>query len=71
MTLFECCKKCTTDRHAGCHGTCERYLADRAKLDEINALRAADIESRTYVITSVNKNKKKNSRKRKGWNDKQ
>lgn len=60
MNLFECCKNCN-DRHLGCHGTCERYLEDRAKLDEINRVKNAENECRSCVIEGVLKNKKKNN----------
>lgn len=69
MNLFECCRKCTTDRHPGCHSACERYLEARAKLDEINAVKSAEGECRSYAIEGVIRNKKKNFRKRKVWID--
>lgn len=65
MNLFNCCKNCT-DRHAKCHSTCERYLKDRARLDEINAVRNVQVECRSYVIEGVIKNKKRNLRRKKG-----
>lgn len=48
--LFACCENCTTKRHVGCHATCEEYLADRAKLDKINAERRKQYEPENYTL---------------------
>lgn len=37
-----CCYNCT-DRQVGCHGTCERYKAERAEMDEYRAHRIEEI----------------------------
>ena len=34
---FDCCKGCE-DRHVGCHGVCESYLADKAENDAEKAM---------------------------------
>lgn len=31
MAVIKCCKGCT-DRHEGCHSTCERYIAEKANV---------------------------------------
>lgn len=31
-----CCKDCT-ERHPGCHGTCEKYIQQKADLDAAKA----------------------------------
>lgn len=36
MASFECCYKCT-ERHAGCHASCEKYLATKKAYDEKKA----------------------------------
>ena len=35
MDKITCCKDCEV-RTLGCHGTCEKYLAEREALDEYN-----------------------------------
>lgn len=37
-----CCKKCT-ERFPGCHGTCEKYIQQRAEYDKQKAERNAKI----------------------------
>ena len=34
---IDCCKPNCPDRSGDCHGTCERYLTQRAELDATNA----------------------------------
>lgn len=55
------CKDCT-DRHAGCHGTCEKYLSWNKIHDEEKAvIRKAKTENneyRDYIIKSVMKRRK-------------
>ena len=49
MAKFDCCVKCS-DRKAGCHGSCEAYLADRAKnLEEKERERQIKDAERDYV----------------------
>lgn len=36
MSMIYSCKDCG-DRHPGCHGTCEKYKADKAQHDEMKA----------------------------------
>lgn len=36
--FIRCCKDCK-DRQVGCHGSCERYLEDRKKLDHVKAIK--------------------------------
>lgn len=33
--MISCCRDCP-DRAPNCHGKCERYLKERAELDELN-----------------------------------
>lgn len=35
MSRISCCYNCS-DRVVGCHGKCEKYIAERKKLDEYN-----------------------------------
>ena len=35
MGKINCCYNCS-DRNVGCHGRCEKYIAERKKLDERN-----------------------------------
>lgn len=35
---IKCCRNCT-ERHVGCHGECEKYIAERKKADEEMAAR--------------------------------
>ena len=34
MAAFFSCKGCT-ERHVGCHATCEKYIAEKAENDRI------------------------------------
>lgn len=58
-----CCKDCP-DRHVGCHATCERYLEQKATLEEeadrVRKYKLVDIEysklSRDHLCRKI-KNK--------------
>lgn len=55
------CKDCP-DRHAGCHGTCEKYLSwSKIHEEELGVIRKAKAESndyRNYIIKSVARRRK-------------
>ena len=57
------CMNCT-ERSAGCHSTCEKYINERAELDEQNARKRKEQLIRVYVNNSVSKNLDKNARKK-------
>lgn len=60
--LIKCCKDCE-DRHPKCHGSCERYLAEKAKLQaEREAIQKEKIADGALIV-SIQKTKK---RKRRG-----
>ena len=42
MNGITCCYNCT-DRVVGCHGTCKKYIDERAKYDETKARKNKDI----------------------------
>lgn len=48
-----CCHECT-ERHVGCHGTCEKYQAQYRKNEEIKASRTAYLKGwqNYYVAVS-------------------
>ena len=38
MAVIMCCKECVAPkRHPGCHGTCEEYLAEKARYEILKA----------------------------------
>lgn len=39
---FNACYKCP-DRHLGCHKTCERYLSEKRKYDEMRERKKKDM----------------------------
>lgn len=53
-----CCKDCT-DRHAGCHATCEKYNQQKTELDAIKAERRKQYEINSglnaYRYEGINK----------------
>lgn len=51
MTIT-CCKDCG-DRHCGCHSTCEKYITQRAALDEYNEQRRKENEANKYVLRTL------------------
>lgn len=52
------CKGCE-ERHEGCHSTCESYLQERAKLDEINKAKRLDSEYHSCAkVLSMERKKK-------------
>lgn len=57
------CMNCT-NRHVGCHGTCERYITYRADLDELKDIRRKelmkqnDLDARTISVADKMKNRK-------------
>lgn len=63
MGLRNCCKDCT-DRHKGCHGTCERYAAAKAELEEAKAKQSVEIGYTAYVAEAVRRVKKTRKRKK-------
>ena len=44
------CGKDCQDRHIGCHGTCEKYLAFRAERDEELKRRQKEYDTLAYVV---------------------
>lgn len=60
------CHRCT-DRHIGCHGTCERYLEQRAEMDRIRAEQRKNELVREAIISRVieasDKSKKKKNKR--------
>jgi hypothetical protein len=63
------CKNCS-DRHIGCHVTCERYAADCAKRQQINEARrklkfCEDAEVKRHV--RMQENGRSISRRRQGY----
>ena len=44
-THITCCRD-YTDRHIGCHSTCEAYIGQRAELDASNAAKQKDKQLR-------------------------
>lgn len=50
MVRFSC-KGCT-DRHAECHPTCEKYIAEKAECERIRQLR--NKESQSFVRLNSN-----------------
>lgn len=43
INKITCCKDCA-DRHPGCHGSCEKYIQQRAELDAVKAERRKQYE---------------------------
>lgn len=56
------CKGCE-ERHPSCHSTCESYLQERARLDEINKAKLLDSE---YSVCA----KKLSMERKKKWQNK-
>lgn len=49
VSRIKCCYKCT-ERHAGCHGGCKRYLAEKAENEaEKEKIRAARQKQNDFV----------------------
>lgn len=52
--LFECCHKCKPPKRSPtCHGSCPEYLADRARLNELNVEDRKDRRNWQYTIDLV------------------
>lgn len=54
---IKACIKCA-ERHIGCHGTCERYLEERKKLDEYNKAVRLEKSKPIWEYTSEQRLKK-------------
>ena len=65
---IKCCRECT-ERHLGCHGTCERYKAEQAEMqasrEEIRKQKEKDIPYENYKFASIDKMRKAQKRKNK------
>lgn len=57
------CRRCT-ERHVGCHATCERYIEQRAELDRIREQRRKESEIAQVMIDSTTKAADKERRKK-------
>lgn len=58
---IKCCRDCT-ERHLGCHGTCERYKKEQADMlasrEEIRKQKEKDIPYENYKFASIDKMRK-------------
>ena len=65
MGRFECCIGCT-DRKAGCHSTCSRYLVDKAEHEaeraRIRQLASGDKDYDRFKINTVDAIKRRKLR---------
>ena len=56
MGRFLCCKGCQ-DRTVGCHGKCQKYLADRAenekRLETIFKARSEELDIKDYLFSAI------------------
>lgn len=68
-TAIDCCKKDCPDRNAdpNCHGYCEKYLKQRAELDETNKAmlqkKLVDAGITSTLVHGVEKVTKSNNKK--------
>lgn len=64
-----CCYGCTTEtgRYPGCHGKCEKYKAERAKLDREKAKRRGENDVKDYLCTSEMDRMDRLTKKRKSY----
>lgn len=53
--LFINCKGCT-ERYPGCQDHCDKYKADRARLDELKAAEAVNRDLDAYFRVGIRKN---------------
>ncbi len=62
---IQCCKDCA-ERHMGCHGTCDRYKAETAVLEEEKQARQRRYAGAYNVSDSmrVSSRTRKNARRR-------
>lgn len=63
--MFQSCKKCTTDRHPGCHSHCEKYKADKEKYEQRKAELEVDRNLKYYFCHNAAENYDKAAKKRK------
>lgn len=57
---FKACEKCVAPkRHIGCHGTCEEYLGEKKRWEEIKEAANVDIDARCYAYSGTTKRKDK------------
>lgn len=58
---IDCCQNCP-DRHAGCHGHCEKYIQERAEYDETMAQKRKETDLRnglnSFMYDSIEKTNK-------------
>lgn len=63
---IKCCKDCP-DRHVGCHGTCERYKAERAEMDRLKERMKNDDDFHRYkqekIVKRIVAGQKRDQRK--------
>lgn len=60
--LFSC-KNCQ-DRIPGCHSVCDKYINEKAELDECNERKHEKQKVSFYISDMINRNRKKYSQKR-------
>lgn len=61
------CRRCT-ERHIGCHGTCERYLEQRAEMDRIRAeQRKKELVREAIISRVIEASDKSKKKKNKRW----
>lgn len=49
MDIHRCqCQNCS-DRHVGCHSTCESYRMYRQMIDEVNDIRRREEQSKKHI----------------------
>ena len=58
MVGIKCCKDCVPPkRHIGCHGTCQEYASERARIDAAHKAREIDLQYDGAVIQAQMKRK--------------
>lgn len=64
--FFDCKPDCE-ERKPGCQDHCERYLAKRAQLDEMNRQKRLKYEASAYICESVEKKRDRIARIRRDY----